>query len=185
MANYDYREAIRWDVEDYIRESIDLDEWKGRADELADYLNEELWTEDSVTGNASGSYTFSTYEAEENLSHNWHLIEELANEWGIEPTISDGYEHGAEWWDVSIRCYLLGECINEALEEFKEELEEEEEEQTDNTKHYLCEHCISALRSRGEPVWESGHYIDEDEAEEEGFVCEWCEEVAELHEVIW
>ena len=33
-----------------------------------------------------------------------------------------------EWMDVSIRCYLLGQAISEALNEIEEELEEEEED---------------------------------------------------------
>ena len=37
-----------------------------------------------------------------------------------EPTISDGYEHGAEWWDVTIRCYYLGQAIAAALDELEE-----------------------------------------------------------------
>ncbi len=122
MERYDYREAVMNDVRDYINNNIDLSEWKGRKGELEDKLNDELYIEDSVTGNGSGSYTFNTWQAEENLSHNWDLIEKCAAEYHNEPVIRTGWYHGAEWWDVSIRCYLLGEAISEVLDEFDDEL---------------------------------------------------------------
>ena len=52
---------------------------------------------------------------------------------------------------------------------------------------YLCEDCINALRSRGEQVFKSDHYIDDEiEIEELGICCEFCncDDVA-LYEVIW
>lgn len=114
---YDYRNAVLEDVKDYVAENYNEEELVERyeEDDLYEELFDSMWTAGSVTGNASGSYTFNTYKAEENLSHNWDLIEEVASSFGYEPTISDGYEHGAEWWDVAIRCYLLGECISEYL----------------------------------------------------------------------
>ena len=36
----------------------------------------------------------------------------------------DLLEKGAEWADVTIRCYLLGQAIGEVLDEMEEELEE-------------------------------------------------------------
>lgn len=62
MTNYNYLEAVTSDVLDYIKEEINLDEWKGNREGLEEKLNDELWTVDSVTGNASGSYTFNTWE---------------------------------------------------------------------------------------------------------------------------
>ncbi|MDD3193614.1 MAG: hypothetical protein PHE47_07175 [Oscillospiraceae bacterium] len=65
---YDYREAVKEDILQYINDEISFEDFD-TLEELEEKLNEELWTADSVTGNASGSYTFSTYEAEENISH--------------------------------------------------------------------------------------------------------------------
>lgn len=124
---YDYRYEVKEAVKEFIRDNYDsiaLAEFAD-ADEFAEHLNDELWTEDSVTGNASGSYFCNAWKAEECLAHNWDLIEEVAEEFGIEPTISSGYEHGAEWWDVTIRCYLLGEAIGEALDEMNLEFGDE------------------------------------------------------------
>lgn len=127
MEQYDYLEAVIEDVKQYIEDEIDLTEWRGNRDGLEEKLNDDLFVNDSVTGNTSGSYYCNTWKAEEALAHNLELIEEVAEEWGIEPTISAGYEHGAEWWDVSIRCYFLGQAIGEVLDELEEEFEEEEE----------------------------------------------------------
>lgn len=127
MTNYNYLEAVTSDVLDYIKEEINLDEWKGNRDGLEEKLNNELWTVDSVTGNASGSYTFNTWEAEENLAHNWDLLAEALDEFGQDGT--DILKQGAEAMDVTIRCYLLGQAIAEALDELEEELAEDDEDE--------------------------------------------------------
>lgn len=127
MTNYNYLEAVTSDVLDYIKEEINLDEWKGNREGLEEKLNDELWTVDSVTGNASGSYTFNTWEAEENLAHNWDLLAEALDEFGRDGT--DVLRQGAEAMDVTIRCYLLGQAIAEALDELEEELAEDDEEE--------------------------------------------------------
>lgn len=127
MTNYNYLEAVTSDVLDYIKEEINLDEWKGNREGLEEKLNDELWTVDSVTGNASGSYTFNTWEAEENLAHNWDLLAEALDEFRRDGT--DVLRQGAEAMDVTIRCYLLGQAIAEALDELEEELAEDDEEE--------------------------------------------------------
>lgn len=127
MTNYNYLEAVTSDVLDYIKEEINLDEWKGNREGLEEKLNDELWTVDSVTGNASGSYTFNTWEAEENLAHNWDLLAEALDEFGQDGT--DVLRQGAETMDVTIRCYLLGQAIAEALDELEEELAEDDEDE--------------------------------------------------------
>ena len=127
MTNYNYLEAVTSDVLDYIKEEINLDEWKGNREGPEEKLNDELWTVDSVTGNASGSYTFNTWEAEENLAHNWDLLAEALDEFGQDGT--DVLRQGAESMDVTIRCYLLGQAIAEALDELEEELAEDDEDE--------------------------------------------------------
>ena len=130
MANtYNYLEAVKADVKEWIEYNMDLvsDIENGNYNDINDIiedLNEKLWIEDSVTGNASGSYTFSTWEAEENLCHNWDEIEDAAANLGFEAKITDGYEYGPEWWDVTIRCNLLNQAIAEVLEEIEEDINE-------------------------------------------------------------
>lgn len=124
---YDYREAVKDDVLEYINNEINFEDFDTLED-LEEYLNDELWTVDSVTGNASGSYTFSTYEAEENLAHNWDLLAEALEEFGNE---ENPISKGAEWCDVTIRCYLLCECIAAALEEIEDDFNEAHEDEED------------------------------------------------------
>ena len=112
---YNYLENVKEDVRMYIDENIDLKEYT--QEELEEYLNETLFVEDSVTGNASGSYTFNAYEAEENLCHNMELLQEALEEFGCG---TEYLEKGAEACDVTIRCYLLGRAIAEVLEEYSE-----------------------------------------------------------------
>lgn len=120
MEKYNYLEAVKEDVKEYIDNEITLKDFSDR-DELEEKLNDDLWTDDSVTGNGSGSYTFNTYEAEENICHNLDLLAEACKEFGGE---ADFLEKGAEWADVAIRCYLLGQAISEVLDDMEEELEE-------------------------------------------------------------
>ncbi|MGN0187398.1 MAG: hypothetical protein ACI392_06605 [Paludibacteraceae bacterium] len=112
MEKYNYLEAVKDSVKDYIINNIDLSSFDDR-DELEQYLNDELFIDDSVTGNASGSYTFNSWKAEEYLCHNLDLLQEAMLEFGI--NVRDF--QGAEWADVTIRCYLLGQAISEVLNE--------------------------------------------------------------------
>lgn len=119
MERYDYRKAMKEDILDYINSEIDLDDFRGKRDKLEELLNDALWVCDGVTGNASGSYTFSTYRAEEYLAHNWDLLEEAMREFGDD---CNPIEKGAEWCDVTIRCYLLGECVAAVLDDLSDKL---------------------------------------------------------------
>ena len=123
---YDYLAAVKADVLAYIEDEINLEEWRGRKEELEEHLNSELWACDRVTGNASGSYFFSRWKAEEAICHNLELLSDALAEFGQNGT--DVLRQGAEAMDVTIRCYVLGQAIAEALDELSEELEEEDSE---------------------------------------------------------
>ena len=121
---YHYREAVTADVLEYIKNEVNLSDYDSR-EELEEALNDGLWTVDSVTGNASGSYWFSTWKAEEALSRNWDLLAEALAEFGQDGT--DVLQQRAEAMDVTIRCYLLGQAITEALDKLEEEFPWDEE----------------------------------------------------------
>ena len=112
--DYNYLQAVEDDVRQYINDNIYIDE-DTDLDELEEQLREDLWTEDSVTGNASGSYTFNRYRAEEYLAHNLDLLAEALEEFGgdFDPS------RGAEYFDVTIRCYLLSQAISNVLQEYE------------------------------------------------------------------
>ena len=125
MERYDYENAVREDVLEWIREHYSNDEITEKLQERDDWeqeLNDELWTADSVTGNGSGSYTFNSWEAEENVCHNLDLLGDALEEFGSDMDIM---KSGAEACDVTIRCYLLGAAISAALDELEEEREED------------------------------------------------------------
>lgn len=124
MERYDYRQAVMDDIRDYIRENGIRATYDNR-DDLENDLRDSLWTEDSVTGNASGSYTFNAWQAEEYLCHNYDLLCDAIREFGYEPM--DKLD-SPEVADVTIRCYLLGECLSSVLDELVEDDEEEDDE---------------------------------------------------------
>lgn len=131
MQDYDYDLAMREDVEQYIKENYTREQVKQALkedrEEFEEKLHDEMWVADSVTGNGSGSYTFSTYEAEENLAHNWNFLEDVCAEFGYD--IGEAHRHGAEWCDVLIRCYLLGGIISEVLDKFELDFELDEDDE--------------------------------------------------------
>lgn len=120
MANYNYLESIKEDVKEYIENEITLSDYEDR-EELENALNDDLWIDDSVTGNGSGSYTFNSYKAKEYLEGNEDLVREMCNEFCVDAqTIADKFlNEDYEYFDVSIRCYLLGQAINEVLDEME------------------------------------------------------------------
>ena len=122
MEKYNYFEAVKNAVLDYINEN-EIKVTTSNKEELADSLNDDLWTNDSVTGNGSGSYFFNTWKAEEALCHNLDLLGEACEEFG---STADLLKDGAEACDVTIRCYLLPQAISEALDELEEDDEDEE-----------------------------------------------------------
>ena len=95
MEKYDYLSAVTADVKDYINDNVNFADYED-ANELKDKLQDELWTVDGVTGNGSGSYTFSTWKAEE-----WGKLK----------------RDDPEGIDVAIRCYLLPQAIDAAVNE--------------------------------------------------------------------
>ena len=124
---YDYREAMTEDVKEWIKENIDLTEWTEDREGLEQQLNNDLWTEDSITGNASGSYYCNSYNAEESIAHNWNLLNEALDEFGQNNI--NVIEKGAEWADVTIRCYLLSSVISDVLNEMEENGDFDESEE--------------------------------------------------------
>lgn len=112
---YDYLENIKADVLDYIKENYEEENF---ANLDYDELYDEMWIADSVTGNGSGSYYCNTWKAEEAICHNLDLATEAYKEFGY-----DGikFDDGAEAIDVTVRCYLLGQVLQEVLDELRGE----------------------------------------------------------------
>lgn len=132
MEIYNYLEAVTNDTKQAILENLNYWDFTDR-EELEEIANDSLWVDDSVTGNASGSYYCNAWKAEEALCHNWDLLTDAVTEFEGD-TSFDILSRGAEWCDVTIRCYLLPQAINAAIDELEEEgkiqySDEEEEEE--------------------------------------------------------
>lgn len=126
MERYDYREEMANDIRAYIEERYSAEEIAEKLayerDDWETELYDDMMVADSVTGNASGSYTFNAWKAEEYICHNLDLLGEAIIEFGDE---YDVLKDGAETCDVTIRCYLLGEVLAETLDEMESEYEDE------------------------------------------------------------
>ena len=118
---YNYLEAVKDDVKQAIEDNYDIADYSDR-DEFEETLNDDLWVDDSVTGNGSGSYTFDRAKAKEYVQGDPKAIDyikDLADDYGLDgSTIGEKFMNDDwEYFDVSIRCYLLGWAISEVLDE--------------------------------------------------------------------
>lgn len=131
MTYYNYYDAMNADIRDYIRENYTEEEIRENLENRSTWeeeLHDDLWVHDSVTGNASGSYTFNSWKAKENVTDNCDLLREALREFCEDAeTIAEKFlDEEWEYFDVTIRCYILGSVIYQVLDEIEEELEEEE-----------------------------------------------------------
>ena len=119
-----YLDQMKEDIRNYINENGIAITSENR-EEMQEKLYDDLWTDDSVTGNASGSYTFNSYKAKKYVTDNMELLQEMISEFCIDSnTVAEKFLNEEwEYFDVSIRCYLLGQAIDETLNEIIEEVE--------------------------------------------------------------
>lgn len=124
----DYRAEVREAIEEYMEDNgryinmADFDD----AEEFREWLNETLWTEDSVTGNASGSYTFNSYRAKEKVFADTQTVTDALKEFccGQSEEVADAFLNERwEFLDVTARCYVLGECIADYVSDNEEDIE--------------------------------------------------------------
>lgn len=114
---YDYYANVKDDVLSYINDEIRPGEYWDR-DELKSFLNDELFCDDGVTGNGCGSYTRNRSQAKEYVLDNTDLLKESIEEFDSKDKLIDWFfDDDYESMDVTIRRYVLGSCINDALDE--------------------------------------------------------------------
>lgn len=136
---YNYYEEVKESVLDYINENYTKEELVENLrdrEEFEQTLNEDCFVDDSVTGNGSGTWTFNSAQAKEFVvdGDNFELLAEALTEFGSDLTYIT--KQGWEACDVTIRCYVLGSAISEALdelcEEYEEDIEAEDEDETED-----------------------------------------------------
>lgn len=120
MEKYNYLESMKSDILDYLEENgIEKANAENR-EELADQLNDDLWIADSVTGNASGSYTCNAQQARDMVYRNEDLLLEALEDFGNDLQSYKRALESPEYADVTIRCWLLPRAIELALDEWGE-----------------------------------------------------------------
>lgn len=124
MKKYNYLEAVTADTKAAILENMNGWYFTGR-EELEEIANNNLWADDSVTGNGSGSYTFNREAAKEYVigsDDGMDTLRDAVREFDCEHEAFTAFlEENWEYLDVTIRCYLLGQAIIAALDELEEE----------------------------------------------------------------
>jgi hypothetical protein len=77
-----------------------------------------MWVADEVTGNGSGSYTFDRAQARAYALADIDTVKEALKEFDTPAeTIAEKFlEDDWEYFDVTARCYVLGQAIDAALD---------------------------------------------------------------------
>ena len=121
---YNYLENVTNDAKQAILENLDNWDFADR-DDLEEKANDNLWADDSVTGNGSGSYTFNREAAKKYVTGSDDGLDTLRDavcEFNCEHEAFTAFlENDWEYLDVTIRCYLLSQAISAALDELEEE----------------------------------------------------------------
>lgn len=122
---YNYRLEIKNDIYNYITENYgDIKSELEDRDTFYESLYDQMFIDDSVTGNASGSYTFNRYQAREYILENEDLLREAYESFCQLDSLGDDFiNEDYEKMDVTIRCYLLGECLIDVLDDLESEIE--------------------------------------------------------------
>lgn len=119
-----YLEQIKEDIKNYIEGNYTSEEITEKMEDRESFeeeLDEELWIDDSVTGNGSGSYTMNRAKAQENVLADIETVQEALQEFCVEAdTIAKKFlESDWEYFDVTARCYVLRMGISEVLDEIE------------------------------------------------------------------
>lgn len=115
FEKYDYHEAVYNDAKEEVANWLDYHRQEvqdsDKIEDLESDIYDDLFVNDSVTGNGSGSYWFSSWKAEIALVGNSDLYKEALDEFGGE------FDESPENRDVTIRCFLLSMKLSEVLED--------------------------------------------------------------------
>ena len=112
---YNYHIAVKDDIREYIKEN-----YGSVTEEMRSDVFDKMFDDDSVTGNASGSYTMNRAIAKEYVIENIDLLNRAADEYGFDKK-DIGEQFLSEQWeslDVLIRLYLVGEYFDDIFSEF-------------------------------------------------------------------
>ena len=124
MKKYDYYTAMYDDIADYIKNNnINLSKYGDDIEDITEKLSDELWGEDSITGN--GGFGYDTISnCEEYLCHNLDILFEAINDFDFDTNYYHlDRESLPKTLDSLIRCYILNSTVyayvKDSLEENK------------------------------------------------------------------
>ena len=116
---YDYLEAMKKDIREWINDN----EWLADHELDEDELYDAVWDEDSVTGNGCWGYP---EEVKQYVLDNTALCMEALREFCVsaETVVEKFFDEDWAYLDATIRCYLLGSAIYEVIQEIDRERKE-------------------------------------------------------------
>lgn len=131
-----YFEMVKTDLMEAIKNGdYNTEDYRGNREGFEEMLQDEAWIDDSITGNASGSYYFNSWEAKEAVLADMETVKEALREFCCDPSeIGERFlNEDWEWLDVTARCYVLGQAVYEVCGELEnagafDEIEENEDE---------------------------------------------------------
>ena len=126
MEKYDYKRALTDDLKDWIVNNTDIMETgieNGRDDDIFNWIYDETWGEDEITGNGTFGYAPAN-KCEEYLAGNLHLALEALDSFGasFKDLLPKTNDELIRYLDCTIRCYYLMDGIYAAMEELQNEM---------------------------------------------------------------
>lgn len=124
MEKYNYEHAITQELKYWIANETDIltnRDAYGSEEELIAWIEDEVWAVDSVTGNGDFGYA-EEEECSVYLAGNSDLLYEALDSLGVtvNSLTKHYYDHSiSQCFDTTIRCYLLEQCIERAIEELE------------------------------------------------------------------
>lgn len=124
---YDYYVCVEDDIlnylQDYSSEEILEMTSEENFDATQEKLYDELWAEDGITGNGWDGYNMNADEKAEAVGANLELLADALDEFGCDAECYRKALKDMNYADATIRCYVLGSCINSALKNMRQAAE--------------------------------------------------------------
>lgn len=118
MERYNYKKHVTDDLYNYFMNDMSKEDrfWliNSTNNEDYEYWFDKLREDDAVTGLASGSYTMSKSQAEENLLYNWDLAKDAYLDLFLDSSY-DVLDKGPEILDTWVRYYVYPDCFDNAI----------------------------------------------------------------------
>ena len=121
---YNYYECVEDDVlnylQDYTNEELKEMTSKENFDTTQEKLYDDLWAEDGITGNGWDGYPMSEEQKAEAVGANLELLADALDEFGCDAECYRKALKDMGYADATIRCYVLGTAIYEALKKIRD-----------------------------------------------------------------